>query len=174
MYFGTFAALEGALDAGQVRWTDVVRNVEYLGMRTRVKSFLGRWYARRADAAGGACFPPVVCAEDYDAECYPYKSDFDSDDDDDDDDDCSSCSDSDSGADSDYGAGSDCCMSDTDDSLESIMEEAPAVDAVMKQAGDDLSKDTDMMDKYDPPRGRTRTRNSPNVSSHSPMRRRNF
>ena len=42
-----------------------MRNVEYLGMRTRIKVFLGRWYASwnrsRLDSA-----PPVVCEEESD------------------------------------------------------------------------------------------------------------
>jgi len=45
MYFGTTSVLEDALNKKQLRWDDVVRNVEYLGMRTRIKVFLGRWYA---------------------------------------------------------------------------------------------------------------------------------
>ncbi|KAH8117039.1 hypothetical protein DFH11DRAFT_1146447 [Phellopilus nigrolimitatus] len=166
MYFGTLTVLEAALDSGQVRWADVVRNVEYLGMRTRVKSFLGRWYARHVGAgtgvAGGACIPPVVCGEDSDESCYPCGSDVDMDSDDD--------SSSSSEWDSEYDIDSD-CDSDTDESLESLMEEPPAVDILMKKP-DEQEKESMMIDEHEPSRGRSRTRISPNAPSFSPVRRR--
>ncbi|KAI5120480.1 hypothetical protein M0805_006500 [Coniferiporia weirii] len=163
MYFGTFATLEAALDAGQVRWADVVRNVEYLGMRTCIKSFLGHWYARRtASYPGGACPPPIVCAEEEDY--YAYGSDVDMDSDDD----SSSYSDSDS----DYDVDSDCYMSDTDESLESVLEDIPTTEITVKKADDQNEESNLIMDECEPPRGRTRTRNSPNATSLSPTRRR--
>lgn len=44
IYFGNTNYIENALDQGEIRWEDLVRNVEYLGLSTELKAFLGRWY----------------------------------------------------------------------------------------------------------------------------------
>lgn len=44
MYFGQTTYLEDCLNRKVIKWEGVVRNVEYLGMRTEIKVFLGRWY----------------------------------------------------------------------------------------------------------------------------------
>lgn len=81
MYFGTYAALEAALDAGAVQWAGVVRNAEYLGMRVPMKAFLGRWYAQHAGAhaAAGVCRPPIVFGEEDEEEGWDVDADADMD-----------------------------------------------------------------------------------------------
>ncbi|KAG8217668.1 hypothetical protein J3R82DRAFT_5821 [Butyriboletus roseoflavus] len=80
MYLGNTDHIENALDRGDIQWEGLARNVEYLGLSTDIKVFLGRWYrnwllpAQRAD-----CVP---CPTDEDDE-----SDLDSDYDDSDSDD---------------------------------------------------------------------------------------
>ena len=109
MYFGTTSVLEDALNRKQVRWDDVVRNVEYLGMRTRIKVFLGRWYAQwlAPSHARVECRPPVVHEDEEDGyECA-------SDDEMDFDDESDSESSSSSGSDSSEGSGEE-YDSDTD------------------------------------------------------------
>lgn len=44
MYFGNTDHIENALDQGDVRWEGLARNVEYLGLSTDIKVFLGCWY----------------------------------------------------------------------------------------------------------------------------------
>lgn len=46
MYFGDTVHLQTCLDQGTVQWEGLVRNVEYLGLTTDIKVFLGRWYDR--------------------------------------------------------------------------------------------------------------------------------
>lgn len=145
MYFGTTSVLEDALNKKELRWDDVVRNVEYLGMRTRIKVFLGRWYANwlapSHSRVGGR--PPIVHEED---ECEQEDCEECGDDD-------SSCSDSDSEPDSDPDAYS-----------ESDMEESADME-IEKES--DAEQDTD-----EPARGRTRTRSRPRRLERSPKRRR--
>ncbi|KIJ69155.1 hypothetical protein HYDPIDRAFT_172617 [Hydnomerulius pinastri MD-312] len=44
MYFGDTDHIESCLDQGAVHWEGLARNVEYLGLPTDIKVFLGRWY----------------------------------------------------------------------------------------------------------------------------------
>ncbi|KAG1743927.1 hypothetical protein EDD22DRAFT_982094 [Suillus occidentalis] len=44
MYFGQTALMEDCLNRGVVHWEGIARNVEYLGLPTDIKVFLGRWY----------------------------------------------------------------------------------------------------------------------------------
>jgi len=46
MYFGATSFMEDALDRGTISWEGLARNVEYLGMGSEVKMFLGRWYGQ--------------------------------------------------------------------------------------------------------------------------------
>ncbi|KAK7040894.1 hypothetical protein VNI00_009490 [Paramarasmius palmivorus] len=46
MYFGDFTLIEDSLEDGSIDWEGIARNVEYLGLPTEIKVFLGRWYAR--------------------------------------------------------------------------------------------------------------------------------
>lgn len=163
MYFGTFDALKSALDSGVVQWADVVRNVEYLGMRSRVKAFLGRWYSEKV----GPGVPPIVCGDDGDR-CLPYGSDVDEDSESSSDEE----EDDESDAYSDYEDDSDDSMSDTDGSLETLADDEPiGVPSVLsrKMLRDVPMMDVDMDDE--PPRGRSRTRNSPRAATFSPVRR---
>lgn len=159
MYFGTFDALESALDSGDVNWTSVVRNVEYLGMRSRIKAFLGRWYSLRM----GPAAPPVVCGEDGEGGFLPYGSDIDEEED-------SSSDEEDEDDYSDYGSDSDDCMSDGDGSLETLVDDEP-LPAFSRKLTFDEAPMTGMDASDDPPRGRSRTRISPRAGTFSPLRR---
>ncbi|KAL5529548.1 hypothetical protein ACEPAG_5533 [Sanghuangporus baumii] len=162
MYFGTFDALKSALDAGTVQWADVVRNVEYLGMRSRMKAFLGRWYSERV----GPGVPPIVCGDDGDR-CLPYGSDVDEDSESSSDEE----GDDESDAYSDYDDDSDDSMSDTDGSLETLADDEPIGVPVLSRK---MIRDVPIMDvdmDEEPPRGRSRTRNSPRAATFSPVRR---
>ncbi|EGN95630.1 hypothetical protein SERLA73DRAFT_186744 [Serpula lacrymans var. lacrymans S7.3] len=44
MYFGRTNHIEDCLNRGIVHWEGLARNVEYLGLPTEIKIFLGRWY----------------------------------------------------------------------------------------------------------------------------------
>lgn len=44
MYFGKTSFIEEALNDGVIQWEGIARNVEYLGLSTDMKVFLGRWY----------------------------------------------------------------------------------------------------------------------------------
>ncbi|TCD70939.1 hypothetical protein EIP91_000845 [Steccherinum ochraceum] len=46
MYFGSTSFMEDALDQGTISWEGLARNVEYLGIGSDVKVFLGRWYGQ--------------------------------------------------------------------------------------------------------------------------------
>ncbi|THH27422.1 hypothetical protein EUX98_g6759 [Antrodiella citrinella] len=46
MYFGSTSFMEDALDRGTISWEGLARNVEYLGIGSEVKMFLGRWYGQ--------------------------------------------------------------------------------------------------------------------------------
>lgn len=45
MYFGQTTLMEDYLNRGVVHWEGIARNVEYLGLPTEIKVFLGRWYS---------------------------------------------------------------------------------------------------------------------------------
>lgn len=74
IYFGRTNFIEECLTQGVIQWEGIARNVEYLGLSTDIKIFLGRWY-------GNWLHPARVRAETYDA--YPL-SDEDTDVEDDD------------------------------------------------------------------------------------------
>ncbi|KAF5373545.1 hypothetical protein D9758_000845 [Tetrapyrgos nigripes] len=46
IYFGKTEFIEEALNAGVIEWEGIARNVEYLGLPTEIKLFLGWWYGR--------------------------------------------------------------------------------------------------------------------------------
>lgn len=54
VYFGSTAFIEDALDRGELSWEGIARNVEYLGMGSDIKMFLGRWYGRWKRGRGRA------------------------------------------------------------------------------------------------------------------------
>ncbi|KLO19173.1 hypothetical protein SCHPADRAFT_818575 [Schizopora paradoxa] len=167
MYFGTTAALEEALNKRLFRWDDVVRNVEYLGMRTQVKVFLGRWYSNWMAPAHvrASARPPVVCesGEMPDEEDYEMDGDSDFDDDDDDsDDDSSVTSDSDVEYEDEYATedDDDDYMSDSDDGK---MQSA----YVLTGSRRDRRRNFAPIELDEPPRGRTRSRSGPNTQESS-------
>ncbi|EMD38195.1 hypothetical protein CERSUDRAFT_82440 [Gelatoporia subvermispora B] len=47
IYFGATSYIEDALDAGELTWDGLARNIEYLGMGSEIRACLGQWYARR-------------------------------------------------------------------------------------------------------------------------------
>jgi len=44
IYFGRTDHIETCLEQGAVHWEGLAQNVEYLGLTTDIKIFLGRWY----------------------------------------------------------------------------------------------------------------------------------
>lgn len=164
MYFGTTAALEDALNKKLFRWDDVVRNVEYLGMRTQVKVFLGRWYASwmaPAHARAGAR-PPVVHEDREMSDEGDYEMDADADFEDDSDDDSSSTS---SDSDSDMEYEDDYETDDNDDYMsDSDSGKVPSAYVVSRR---DSRRDFAPFELNEAPRGRTRGRSQPNAPESS-------
>lgn len=184
--------LEDALNKKQLRWDDVVRNVEYLGMRTRIKVFLGRWYANwlAPSHAHVECRPPVVHEDEEDG--YECASDFGDDEDpsdddmefDDDDDDSSSSSDYDSetDVDPDYSPATEIDIEDCprlSPTRLAMLRQRKSLDVGLRREErssrmeefEEKVEDT-AAEEDDAPRGRTRNRSRPNAPEHSPKRRR--
>jgi len=44
MYFGDFTHIQKFLHEGSIQWEGIARNVEYLGLNSDIKIFLGNWY----------------------------------------------------------------------------------------------------------------------------------
>ncbi|TFK30036.1 hypothetical protein FA15DRAFT_663362 [Coprinopsis marcescibilis] len=44
MYFGDVSFIAECLRSGKIQWEGIARNVEYLGLSSEIKLFLGRWY----------------------------------------------------------------------------------------------------------------------------------
>ena len=44
MYFGDFTYIQKYLLEGTIQWEGIARNVEYLGLNSDIKIFLGNWY----------------------------------------------------------------------------------------------------------------------------------
>ncbi|KAF8798119.1 hypothetical protein BYT27DRAFT_7203831 [Phlegmacium glaucopus] len=44
MYFGDFTYIQECLHQGTIQWEGIARNVEYLGLNSDIKIFLGNWY----------------------------------------------------------------------------------------------------------------------------------
>ena len=44
MYFGDFTHIQKYLHEGTIQWEGIARNVEYLGLNSEIKIFLGNWY----------------------------------------------------------------------------------------------------------------------------------
>lgn len=81
MYFGSTTYIEEALNKRIVQWEGLARNVEYLGLSTEIKIFLGRWYGtwlhpERARASD------QIDDEDIDSDSDTAYSDMEEDDDD--------------------------------------------------------------------------------------------
>ncbi|KAG1754316.1 hypothetical protein EDB19DRAFT_1902469 [Suillus lakei] len=93
MYFGQTAPMEDCLNRGVVHWEGIARNVEYLGLPTDIKVFLGRWYSNwllpeRSRPGCAPCSP----TDDEDSDIELELDDDDGTDDETDDDDCSTFS----------------------------------------------------------------------------------
>jgi hypothetical protein len=77
MYFGRTCFIEDCLDQGAIQWEGIARNVEYLGLPTEIKVYLGRSYTNWLHPARTPC------------DCGCPDGDFeDSDDEEDEEDDC--------------------------------------------------------------------------------------
>jgi hypothetical protein len=72
IYFGRTNYIEECLSQGVIQWEGVARNVEYLGLPTDIKIFLGRWY-------GNWLHPGRARADQYDD--FSLSEDEDTDDD---------------------------------------------------------------------------------------------
>ncbi|KAH0835650.1 hypothetical protein J3R83DRAFT_9401 [Lanmaoa asiatica] len=68
MYFGNTDHIENALDKGDIQWQGLARNVEYLGLCTDIKVFLGTWYRHWLLPARCPPADPMPCATDEDEE----------------------------------------------------------------------------------------------------------
>ena len=44
MYFGDLTYIQKNLHEGTIQWEGIARNVEYLGLNSDIKIFLGNWY----------------------------------------------------------------------------------------------------------------------------------
>jgi len=44
MYFGDLTYIQDCLHQGTIQWEGIARNVEYLGLNSDIKIFLGNWY----------------------------------------------------------------------------------------------------------------------------------
>lgn len=87
MYFGQTALMEDCLNRGVVHWEGIARNVEYLGLPTDIKVFLGRWYRNwLLPAHSRLGCEPLTDDDDSDFELELDDDDDDDDDDTDDDD----------------------------------------------------------------------------------------
>lgn len=82
MYFGDTDHIENCLDQGAIQWEGLARNVEYLGLPTEIKVFLGRWYGNwllpaRSRPGCAPCAAEVDDDSDLEAEYDEDDSDFD-------------------------------------------------------------------------------------------------
>lgn len=84
MYFGQTALMEDCLNRGVVHWEGIARNVEYLGLPTDIKVFLGRWYSNWLLPARSRPGCPPCSPEDDDDSDIELELDADDDTDDDD------------------------------------------------------------------------------------------
>ncbi|KAG2146880.1 uncharacterized protein EDB93DRAFT_1147881 [Suillus bovinus] len=90
MYFGQTTLMEDCLNRGVIHWEGIARNVEYLGLPTDIKVFLGRWYRNwllPAHSRGG--YATYSLTDDDDSDIELELDDDDDDDDETDDDDYS-------------------------------------------------------------------------------------
>ncbi|KAH9901474.1 hypothetical protein C8Q73DRAFT_636216 [Cubamyces lactineus] len=79
IYFGSTSFMEDALDAGELSWEGLARNVEYLQMGPEIKLFLGRYWRR----AHTYCdYSESESDQDYDSEYDSDSDDYMSDEDD--------------------------------------------------------------------------------------------
>ncbi|KAK1236436.1 hypothetical protein PQX77_000317 [Marasmius sp. AFHP31] len=86
MYFGDTSFIERDLGRGTIEWEGIARNVEYLGLSTDIKVFLGRWYSRwlHPERRTVSSSPTCVGCDDEDAGSSSdtlYSEDDDDDDD---------------------------------------------------------------------------------------------
>ncbi|KAG2147266.1 hypothetical protein BD769DRAFT_726004 [Suillus cothurnatus] len=89
MYFGQTALMEDYLNRGVVHWEGIARNVEYLGLPTDIKVFLGRWYRNwllpaHSRSGYGPCSPTDDDDSDIELELDDDNDDEDDETDDDD------------------------------------------------------------------------------------------
>jgi hypothetical protein len=78
LYFGKLEYIERALAAGEIQWEGTVKNVEYLGLGSEIKCFLGMWWAKWVATHDGASAEPIVM-EDVDSDDEYMEEDDDED-----------------------------------------------------------------------------------------------
>ncbi|KAG7092820.1 hypothetical protein E1B28_009136 [Marasmius oreades] len=66
MYFGETSFIERDLCRGTIEWEGIARNVEYLGLSSEIKVFLGRWYGRWLHPERRAVSNSPTCVGDED------------------------------------------------------------------------------------------------------------
>ncbi|KDQ61136.1 hypothetical protein JAAARDRAFT_32140 [Jaapia argillacea MUCL 33604] len=66
MYFGHTHFIEDSLNTGSVRWEGILRNAEYLGLDSDIKSFLWRWH-RSTISPGTTSSSPNDEDDEYDS-----------------------------------------------------------------------------------------------------------
>ncbi|KAJ6618894.1 hypothetical protein B0H10DRAFT_1794539 [Mycena sp. CBHHK59/15] len=82
MYFGQTSYIEDSLNDGSVEWEGIARNVEYLGLPSDIKVFLGQWYGNWLHTErGGRYGSDDEDEEDADLETVYYSDDEDHSDD---------------------------------------------------------------------------------------------
>lgn len=82
MYFGTTDVIEDALVHGVIQWEGIARNVEYLGLPTDIKAFLGRWFERWLNPDRHGINDAYVSDEEGESDTACSDDDYDDDDDD--------------------------------------------------------------------------------------------
>ncbi|KAF8965220.1 hypothetical protein BDZ97DRAFT_1757356 [Flammula alnicola] len=82
MYFGDLTYIQDCLHQGLIQWEGIARNVEYLGLNSEIKIFLGNWYHawldtdREAESCSGDS-DTVFADSDSEDEDYSTTSDLD-------------------------------------------------------------------------------------------------
>lgn len=75
MYFGKTDFIEDCLNKGIIQWEGIARNVEYLGLRTEIKIFLGRWYGDWLHPERARCESPLYFDDEDEDDDTMYGSD---------------------------------------------------------------------------------------------------
>ncbi|KAJ7633018.1 hypothetical protein FB45DRAFT_745057 [Roridomyces roridus] len=75
MYFGSTSYIEDSLNDGSIEWEGIARNVEYLGLSSDIKVFLGRWYGNWLQTADEEEVSDDDGDDDDDAETVYYSDD---------------------------------------------------------------------------------------------------
>ncbi|EAU88717.2 hypothetical protein CC1G_01090, partial [Coprinopsis cinerea okayama7 len=75
MYFGDVSYIADCLHKGVIQWEGIARNVEYLGLSSDIKVFLGRWYNTWLNPAAARESTEEEMAYDSDGTAYTDSDD---------------------------------------------------------------------------------------------------